>query len=202
MSVAPHPLPVPPVALPRHGPSRTNVDAPSLRVHRQSASTIPNVLLVAPPITDVVPIFSSFSVSPLTSPAFASPPEAPGIEPIDLVNSVSYDSDSDDRSTWIAPAVTAVGATLPVWWRRGVRVVRTVLRPRKCRTCLGTGYNLCCRCHGRGKQGGLMTQEPLQACCACEGRGHERCERCAATGLANHWLYSPAKDGGWGPRGQ
>ncbi|CAI5966436.1 unnamed protein product [Closterium sp. NIES-65] len=50
--------------------------------------------------------------------------------------------------------------------------------------------------------GGVMTQEPLQACCACEGRGHERCERCAATGLANHWLYSPAKDGGWGPRGQ
>ncbi|KAI5058703.1 hypothetical protein GOP47_0026873 [Adiantum capillus-veneris] len=83
-----------------------------------------------------------------------------------------------------------------------LRSARTYLmRPRKCRICLGVGNNLCTFCKGRGKQGGLFTGEPLEKCGLCGGRGRQLCGKCNATGLANSWLYKPLNNGGWGPMG-
>lgn len=52
-----------------------------------------------------------------------------------------------------------------------------------------------------GSSGGVFTGLPLVKCRLCGGRGRQKCKPCEATGLANHWLYSPVSDGGWGPRG-
>eukprot|EP00850_Spirogloea_muscicola_P002298 SM000008S22387 [mRNA] locus=s8:1333654:1334100:- [translate_table: standard] len=61
---------------------------------------------------------------------------------------------------------------------------------------------LCVRCKGRGKEGGLFTGTMLAKCAVCGGRGRQLCPRCEGAGLENSWLYQPVKDGGWGPRGQ
>ena len=76
------------------------------------------------------------------------------------------------------------------------------LGPQRCRACLGTGYLVCTACGGRGKQGLRGSAEPLRRCGVCTGSGVTRCEGCSATGISNHWLYQPAEDPGWGPRGE
>ncbi|KAH7289608.1 hypothetical protein KP509_30G011500 [Ceratopteris richardii] len=83
-----------------------------------------------------------------------------------------------------------------------LRSARFVMKPQKCKECLGVGNNLCMFCKGRGKQGGLFTGDPLEKCVYCGGRGRELCSKCNATGLSNHWLYKPVKNAGWGPRGE
>ncbi|GLC46331.1 hypothetical protein PLESTB_000999800 [Pleodorina starrii] len=75
------------------------------------------------------------------------------------------------------------------------------LSPRKCRCCYGAGYLPCSTCHGRGKVGGCLAGLELRRCDTCGARGRVRCEPCRHTGLANHWLWSPAEDPGWGARG-
>ena len=42
----------------------------------------------------------------------------------------------------------------------------------------------------------------LTYCRACGGRGRIKCEACDGTGVENHWLYGPAENPGWGPRGE
>lgn len=76
------------------------------------------------------------------------------------------------------------------------------LKPRKCKNCKGSGYTLCTACGARGKRGGAFEGGPLSPCRGCEGRGKLKCGACSATGLANAWLWSPAKDPGWGARGE
>lgn len=76
------------------------------------------------------------------------------------------------------------------------------LRPKRCLTCLGTGYVVCDTCKGRGKTGGLLTGSKGVCCSTCEGEGCTKCSACNATGIANNWLFQPAKDPGWGPRGE
>jgi len=36
---------------------------------------------------------------------------------------------------------------------------------------------------------------------SCQGRGRCLCHKCQGQGLSNTWLWKPAEDGGWGPRG-
>lgn len=42
----------------------------------------------------------------------------------------------------------------------------------------------------------------LSYCKSCFGRGRVACGACEGTGVENNWLYEPARDGGWGPRGE
>ena len=42
----------------------------------------------------------------------------------------------------------------------------------------------------------------LTYCRACGGRGRIKCVACAGAGVENHWLYGPADNPGWGPRGE
>ncbi|KAL6748721.1 hypothetical protein V8C86DRAFT_1123056 [Haematococcus lacustris] len=77
------------------------------------------------------------------------------------------------------------------------------LKPRKCRSCWGAGSNVCPTCQGRGMVGGVLPgAPPLQRCTTCSRRGCVACQACGSTGLANSWLWQPAKDPGWGARGQ
>eukprot|EP00898_Chlorokybus_atmophyticus_P003735 jgi/Chlat1/4362/Chrsp29S04508 len=102
---------------------------------------------------------------------------------------------------WLgAAAVLGIGA-VPVVVAVVPGTIRRFVRPQKCKTCLGVGHNVCVLCKGRGKTGGLFTPQPLEKCVACKGRGRRLCSRCAGTGIANRWLWRPAKDPGWGPRG-
>lgn len=55
-------------------------------------------------------------------------------------------------------AACALGGALP--WAGGAAY--EWLRPRRCRVCCGAGYSPCSTCHGRGKDGGLITDQPLQ----------------------------------------
>jgi len=82
--------------------------------------------------------------------------------------------------------------------------IKRQLRPIRCKVCLGIGDNTCPDCNGRGKLGGLVTDEPLRDCEKCARVGRVRCPHCKATGLQNNWLFSPAREGerGWGPRGE
>ncbi|KAG2499644.1 hypothetical protein HYH03_002583 [Edaphochlamys debaryana] len=75
------------------------------------------------------------------------------------------------------------------------------LKPRKCQVCYGAGYTPCHVCHGRGKLGGGFKGVELRPCAECGARGRVRCEPCAHTGLANHWLWKPSDNPGWGARG-
>ncbi|XP_024537694.1 protein PHOTOSYSTEM I ASSEMBLY 2, chloroplastic-like [Selaginella moellendorffii] len=72
----------------------------------------------------------------------------------------------------------------PRWLLSMVRI-----KPKKCKECLGTGYNLCLMCKARGKQGGLFTGSPLEKCSLCQGRGKISCVRCAGTGIANRLFF-------------
>ncbi|PNH01948.1 hypothetical protein TSOC_012123 [Tetrabaena socialis] len=49
--------------------------------------------------------------------------------------------------------------------------------------------------------GGCLAGVALRRCESCSSRGRVRCEPCRHTGLANHLLWAPAKDPGWGARG-
>ena len=42
----------------------------------------------------------------------------------------------------------------------------------------------------------------LSYCNTCVGRGRVKCTACDGAGIENRWLYGPAKDGGWGARGE
>lgn len=42
----------------------------------------------------------------------------------------------------------------------------------------------------------------LTYCRGCGGRGRIKCVACQGTGVENHWLYGPAENPGWGPRGE
>jgi hypothetical protein len=83
------------------------------------------------------------------------------------------------------------------------RAITHELRPRRCRVCLGSGSVVCAACVGRGRCGFDWPGEPpaSEACDKCGRRGLQPCGVCRATGLSNYWLWSPAKDGGWGVRG-
>ena len=61
---------------------------------------------------------------------------------------------------------------------------------------------MCEACRGRGKTGGLLAGGRGVVCKACGGEGCVKCAACEATGIRNHWLFQPAKDPGWGPRGE
>ncbi|KAL2620204.1 hypothetical protein R1flu_000409 [Riccia fluitans] len=104
-------------------------------------------------------------------------------------------------SDWIGAVVSVAVIFVPLAFPTLSRTARKFLKPRRCPRCLGVGNNLCGRCKGRGKEGGVFTGLPLEKCKRCGGRGRQRCKPCASTGLANHWLYTPVADGGWGPRG-
>ena len=47
-----------------------------------------------------------------------------------------------------------------------------------------------------------LGREALSYCRRCGGRGRVRCVPCAGTGVENNWLYGPAANPGWGPRGE
>ena len=47
-----------------------------------------------------------------------------------------------------------------------------------------------------------LGREALSYCRRCGGRGRVRCAPCAGTGVENNWLYGPAANPGWGPRGE
>ena len=70
--------------------------------------------------------------------------------------------------------------------------------------CLGTSYVVCGACRGRGKVGGLLDTSVSKGerCETCDGEGILACQECNATGIKNNWLFQPAKDPGWGPRGE
>lgn len=70
--------------------------------------------------------------------------------------------------------------------------------------CLGTSYVVCGACRGRGKVGGLLdtSESKGERCETCDGEGILACQECNATGIKNNWLFQPAKDPGWGPRGE
>ncbi|KAG6551181.1 hypothetical protein Mapa_007417 [Marchantia paleacea] len=102
---------------------------------------------------------------------------------------------------WIGAVVSVAVLFVPLAFPSLTRAARKILKPRRCDRCRGVGNNLCRLCKGRGKQGGVFTGLPLVKCRLCGGRGRQKCKPCEATGLANHWLYSPVSDGGWGPRG-
>jgi len=92
--------------------------------------------------------------------------------------------------------VTGMAASLIPW-------AAEQMRPRKCLTCYGAGFYPCKICHGRGKVGGCFEEAPpLSACEACEARGRMRCQSCSGQGISNSWLWRPANDPGWGPRGE
>ena len=50
--------------------------------------------------------------------------------------------------------------------------------------------------------GGKFEGKPLSACPTCNGKGRTLCSACGASGLRNAWLWKPADDPGWGPRGE
>jgi hypothetical protein len=52
------------------------------------------------------------------------------------------------------------------------------------------------------QMGGKLEGTPLAACPACSGKGRTLCGACGASGLRNAWLWRPAGDPGWGPRGE
>ncbi|KAF6236429.1 hypothetical protein COO60DRAFT_477018 [Scenedesmus sp. NREL 46B-D3] len=83
------------------------------------------------------------------------------------------------------------------------RAVYGQLQPKRCKTCLGTGYILCTTCLGRGRVGLSLPGEAanVSSCSKCGRRGHLKCDQCNATGITNYWLWQPASDPGWGPRG-
>eukprot|EP00873_Tetraselmis_striata_P020597 jgi/Tetstr1/440861/TSEL_003101.t1 len=110
-----------------------------------------------------------------------------------------------------AAALSAAAAAAPL-----IRLAAPVLlKPRRCAECLGAGFTPCGTCRGVGRAGLLRATAPggsppslaaLKAtrqppCQACEGRGRCRCARCKGQGLRNTWLWKPAADPGWGPRG-
>eukprot|EP00882_Tetradesmus_deserticola_P015082 GHRQ01016058.1.p1 GENE.GHRQ01016058.1~~GHRQ01016058.1.p1 ORF type:complete len:153 (+),score=17.69 GHRQ01016058.1:288-746(+) len=83
------------------------------------------------------------------------------------------------------------------------RALYSELQPKRCKTCQGTGYILCTTCLGRGRVGLSLPGEALNvsSCSTCSRRGHLKCDQCKATGITNYWLWQPASDPGWGPRG-
>ncbi|WIA15279.1 hypothetical protein OEZ85_001950 [Tetradesmus obliquus] len=83
------------------------------------------------------------------------------------------------------------------------KAVYEELQPKRCKTCLGTGYILCTTCQGRGQVGLSLPGEArsVSSCSQCGRRGHQKCDQCNATGITNYWLWQPASDPGWGPRG-
>ncbi|KAF5831904.1 hypothetical protein DUNSADRAFT_12391 [Dunaliella salina] len=92
--------------------------------------------------------------------------------------------------------VTGMAASLIPW-------AAEQMRPKKCQTCYGAGFYPCKVCHGRGKVGGCFAEAPpLSACEACQARGRMRCPKCSGKGILNSWLWRPANDPGWGPRGE
>ena len=83
------------------------------------------------------------------------------------------------------------------------RNLRRNLRPLRCLECLGTGTLICRECQGRGKTGGLLVEgESGVECSSCQGEGCIPCRKCEATGISNNWLFQPAENPGWGPRGE
>jgi len=85
-----------------------------------------------------------------------------------------------------------------------VQNLRRALTPQRCMECLGTSYVVCGACRGRGKVGGLLdtSESKGERCETCDGEGILACQECNATGIKNNWLFQPAKDPGWGPRGE
>jgi len=78
------------------------------------------------------------------------------------------------------------------------------LRPKRCMECVGTGQRICRTCMARGRVGGcgLTGGARSEECAVCKGEGLVPCGACKATGIANNWLFQPAKNPGWGPRGE
>ncbi len=78
----------------------------------------------------------------------------------------------------------------------------TMLRPKRCMQCVGTGQRICRTCMARGKVGGCGLDARSKECAVCQGEGLVPCGACKATGITNNWLFQPAKNPGWGPRGE
>eukprot|EP00878_Enallax_costatus_P011461 GHUV01011965.1.p1 GENE.GHUV01011965.1~~GHUV01011965.1.p1 ORF type:complete len:157 (+),score=27.58 GHUV01011965.1:406-876(+) len=101
------------------------------------------------------------------------------------------------------PEVAVAVAAAVLWGPTVVEVLQQELQPRKCMICLGTGFLICKKCQGRGKLGLSLPGDAaaVSSCTHCSKRGRCRCDECKATGLKNNWLWQPAADPGWGPRG-
>eukprot|EP00959_Pyramimonas_sp_CCMP1952_P455009 9470870-Pyramimonas_sp.AAC.4 len=71
---------------------------------------------------------------------------------------------------WLRTASMAVGgyvagaSLIRPFARDLAKPIQRQLRPIRCKVCLGIGDNTCPDCKGRGKLGGLVSNEPLRDC--------------------------------------
>ncbi|QDZ25027.1 hypothetical protein HOP50_15g75700 [Chloropicon primus] len=97
----------------------------------------------------------------------------------------------------------SAASPLDAWMQSFIsKNVRGAFIPQRCMECVGSGLVVCECCQGRGKVGGLLEGGKGTRCPRCEGDGCVDCGECKATGIRNNWLFQPAEDPGWGPRGE